>query len=175
MIWFDYLCLGFIFYFVIRGFLTGFFKSFFSLLGMLFAFLYSGWLSLKLKPIIATFIHHPKALLLISFFLAFLLIYLTFVLFGFLLMLFLKMMHLTFGDRLLGAILGLIKGVLFTTFLYFLIVIPFPPAKQSLDKSLTYPVAFHTTQVLKRFIPQSWKDFIVKSRKYYEIPKMFLE
>lgn len=84
-------------------------------------------------------------------------------------------MHLTFGDRLLGALLGLIKGALFTTFLYFLIVIPFPPAKQSLDKALIYPIVFHTTELLKKFIPQSWKDFIVKSRKYYEIPKMFLE
>ncbi len=84
-------------------------------------------------------------------------------------------MHLTLGDRILGACLGLIKGALFTTFLYFLIVVPFPPAKQSLDKALTYPIVFHTTQILKRFIPQSWKDFIVKSRKYYEIPKMFLD
>ncbi|MFN3407266.1 MAG: CvpA family protein [Caldimicrobium sp.] len=175
MIWFDYLSFGFIFYFVIRGFLSGFFKSFFSLLGMFFAFLYSGWLSLKLKPILAFFIHHPKALLFISFFMAFLLIYLTFIVLGYLLYLFLKIMHLTFGDRLLGALLGLIKGALFTTFLYFLIVIPFPPAKQSLDKALIYPIVFHTTELLKKFIPQSWKDFIVKSRKYYEIPKMFLE
>lgn len=175
MIWFDYVALGFLFYFIIRGFLSGFLKSLFSLAGMLFALLYSGWLSLKIKPLVAYFIHHPKALLFVSYFLAFLLIFLSFVLLGYVVLLFLKVMHLTFGDRLLGALLGLIKGALFTTFLYFLIIIPFPSAKSSLDGSLTYPVVFHTTQILKKFIPQSWKEFMIKSRKYYEVPKMFLE
>ncbi|MFN4196454.1 MAG: CvpA family protein [Caldimicrobium sp.] len=175
MIWFDYLCLVFIFYFVIKGFLSGFFKSFFSLLGMLCAFLYSGWLSFKLTPIIAIIIQHPKALLFISFLVSFLLIYLSFIVLCYIFLIFLKIMHLTFGDRLLGALLGLVKGAIFTTFLYFLIVILYPPAKQSLDSALTYPVVFHTTKLLKKFIPQSWKDFMLKSRKYYEIPKMFLE
>lgn len=174
MIWFDYISLGIIFYFSLRGFLSGFLRSFFSLLGMFFAFLYSGWLSLKIKPMVALFIHHPKGLLLISFFLAFLLIYLTFLLTGYIMLLILKVVHLTFGDRLLGALLGLIKGALFTAFLYFLIVIPYPVAKASLDKALTYPVVFYTTQILKRFMPESWKNFIIKTRKYYEIPKMFL-
>ncbi|BAU23953.1 colicin V production protein [Caldimicrobium thiodismutans] len=174
MIWFDFLALGFIAYFVIRGLLSGFIKNFFSLVGMLVAFLYSGWLSLKLKPYIAHFINHPKGQLLISFLLAFLLIYITFLLLGFVIVLALKTMHISLGDRILGALFGFIKGALFTTFLYFLIVIPFPPARESLDRALTYPVVNTTTKVLVRFIPQSWIEFIKRSRKYYEIPKMFL-
>lgn len=175
MIWFDYLSLGFIIYFALRGFLSGFVRTFFSFLGMFLAFLYSGWFSLKIKPLVAFFLHHPKGQILISFLLAFLLIYLTFLLMGYLCVLFLKIMHLTLGDRLIGALLGLTKGALFTTLLYFLIIIPYPPAKSSLDSALTYPIVFHTTNILKRFIPDSWKEYVVKSRKYYEIPKMFLE
>lgn len=175
MIWFDYLALGFIAYFVIRGLLSGFIRNFFSLVGMLVAFLYSGWLSLKLKPYLAHFIHHPKGLILLSFLLAFGLIYVTFVLLGFMVVLLLKTMHISLGDRILGALFGLLKGALFTTFLYFLIIIPFPSARESLDHALTYPVVSTTTKVLARFIPQSWLEFIKRSRKYYEIPKMLLD
>lgn len=174
MIWFDYLAFGFIAYFVIRGIFSGFLRTFFSLVGMLLAFLYSGWFSLKLKPYVAHFINHPKGQILISFLLAFILIYVTFVLMGYLVLLFMKKMHLTFADRVLGGLFGLVKGALFTTFFYFLIVVPFPPARESLDKALVYPVVDTTTKVLQRFIPKSWIEFIQKTRKYYEVPKMFL-
>lgn len=130
---------------------------------------------LKNKTFSSLFYSSSQGTSFVSYFLAFLLIFLSFVLLGYVVLLFLKVMHLTFGDRLLGALLGLIKGALFTTFLYFLIIIPFPSAKSSLDGSLTYPVVFYTTQILKKFIPQSWKEFMIKSRKYYEVPKMFLE
>jgi membrane protein required for colicin V production len=175
MIWFDYLALGFIAYFVIKGLLSGFIRNLFSLVGMLVAFLYSGWLALKIKPYLAHFIHHPKGQILLSFLLAFGLIYVTFVLLGFMVVLLMKTLHISLGDRILGALFGLIKGALFTTFLYFLIIIPFPPARESLDRSLTYPVVSTTTKVLGRFIPQSWLEFIKRSRKYYEIPKMLLD
>lgn len=174
MIWFDYLALGIIAYFVIRGFLSGFIKGFFSLLGMLIAFLYAGWLSLKLKPYMAHLISHPKGQLLISFLLAFLLIYLSFVLLGYVIVLFLKEINLSLGDRILGGLFGLIKGALFVTFFYFLIVVPFPPAKESLDRALVYPVISTTTKLLMPLIPKSWIEFIQRTRKYYEIPKMLL-
>lgn len=175
MTWFDYIVGIFFAYFVVRGFLSGFLRGFFSLIGMLVAFLYSGWFSLKIKPYIAYFIQHPKGQIFISFLLAFLIIYLTFVAFGYLVLLLLKSMNLSLGDRILGMIFGLMKGALFATFLYFLIVVPYPPAKKTLDQSLCYPVVEHTTKLLLRFIPQSWIEFIQKTRRYYEIPRMLLE
>ncbi len=122
MIWFDYIALGFTAYFVIKGFLSGFIKNIFSLAGMIFGFLYSGWFSLKLKPYVGQIISHPKLAFFVSYLLAFLLIYFTFVLFGFFIYLFIKSMHLGIGDRILGALFGFLKGALFTTFLFYLIV-----------------------------------------------------
>jgi membrane protein required for colicin V production len=61
MIWFDYLALGFTAYFVIRGFWVGLLRNLFSLAGMVVAFLYSGWLALKLNPYVGHIISHPKA------------------------------------------------------------------------------------------------------------------
>lgn len=174
MIWFDYLALGLMAYFVIKGVLSGFLRILFSVLGMLVAFLYSGWFSLKLKPYISNFVAHPKGQILVSFLLAFFLIYITFVLMGYFVLLFMKRLHISFADRVLGGIFGFIKGSLFVTFLYFLIVVPFPPARESLDKALVYPVVANTTKILQRFIPKSWIEFIQKTRKYYEIPKMFI-
>jgi len=175
MTWFDYLGLGFLIYFVIRGFLSGFIKNLFSLVGMLFAFLYSGWLSLKLKPYVSHFVSHPKAQIFLSFLLAFLIIYFTFVLFGFIILLAIKTLTLGLGDRLLGALFGFIKGALFITFLYYLIVIPFPGEKAHLEKALTYPIVEKTSQIFLRFVPESWLEFIKKTRKYYEIPKTLLK
>ncbi len=174
MIWFDYLALGLLTYFVIRGFLSGFLKNLFSLIGMILAFLYSGWLSLKIKPWLSKFIYHPKGQLIIGFILAFLLIYLTFLLMGLVIVSFLKLLHLSLGDRILGAFFGFIKGALFISFFYFLIIIPFPSAKQSLEKALSYPIVSITTKILLPLMPESWIDFIKKTRKYYEIPKIFL-
>mgnify|MGYP001772653950 CR=1 FL=1 len=174
MIWFDYLALGFTAYFVIRGFLTGLLRNLFSLAGMLAGFIYSGWLSLKLKPLVDKFITHPKVAFFMSYLLAFLLIYLTFVLAGFLLYTLIKAISMGLGDRILGALFGLIKGALFTTFLFYLIVIPFPTEKPILEKSKSFFIVSTTTKLLLPLIPESWLEFIKKSRKFYEIPKTIL-
>lgn len=175
MTWFDYVVGIFFVYFVVRGLFSGFIRSFFSLLGMVVAFLYSGWFSLKIKPFVAMFIQHPKGQIFVSFLLAFLLIYLTFVALGYVFLLILKSMHLSIGDRILGMIFGFMKGALFATFLYFLIIVPYPPAKKNLEKSFCYPVVEYTTKLFLRFIPQSWIEFIEKTRKYHEIPRVLLE
>jgi len=174
MIWFDFLALGFIVYYLVRGFLSGFIKNLFSFVGMIVAFLYSGWLSLKLKPYVAYLLSHPTAQILISFLAAFLILYFTFVLFGFLVHFMIKTLDLSLGDRILGALLGFLKGALFATFLYYLIVIPFPASTSQLEKAMTYPIVSTTSHILGRFIPQSWVDFIKKTRKYYELPKTLL-
>lgn len=175
MIWFDYIALGFTAYFIIRGFLTGLVKNVFSLVGMIFGFLYSGWMALKLKPYVGHIITHPKVAFFVSYLLAFLLIYFTFVLLGFLLYLAIKSMDMSIGDRILGGLFGFLKGALFTTFLFYLIVVPFPTEKQTLERSKSYPIVSATTKILISLMPKSWVEFIKQSRKYYEIPKGLLD
>ncbi len=174
MIWFDYVALGFTAYFVIRGFLIGLLRNLFSLVGMVVAFLYSGWLALKLNPYVGHIISHPKASFFVSYLLAFLLIYLTFVMFGLLFYWFIKTIDMGIGDRILGGLFGFFKGALFTTFLFYLIVIPFPTTKVQLERAKSYPIVAKTTQIFLGLIPQSWLEFIKKTRKYYEIPRSIL-
>lgn len=174
MVWFDYLALGFTAYFVIRGFFTGFIKNVFSFVGMIVAFIYSGWLSLRLKPFVEHSIGHPKVAFFMSYLLGFVLIYLVFILAGFLIYFLIKSMDMSIGDRILGGLFGFLKGALFTTFLFYLIVISFPTEKPNLERAKSYPIVSATTKFLIHFIPQSWLEFIKKSRKYYEIPKTIL-
>ncbi|MDK2861946.1 MAG: rane protein required for colicin production [Thermodesulfobacterium sp.] len=165
MIWFDYVALAILSYFTIRGFLSGFVKTIASLLGMVVAFLYSGWLSIKIAPFVGSITtSNPKVLPVLSFILSFTMIYLSFVLAGFLLTIFLGKLHLTLADRILGSLLGLIKASLFITFIYLLLVIPYPASKNILKTALTYPIVEKTLKISSPFIPESWKTFLKKRK-----------
>jgi len=161
MIWFDYFALGFLTYFVIRGFLSGFVRVIFSFLGMIIAFLYSGWLSLKISPFVGTLVtSNPKVLPVLSFIISFLLIYFSFVITGFIILSILGKFHLTVADYILGALLGFIKGALFITIFYIALVLPYPPSQQTLNKALVYPVIKYNLKFSSKIMPQSWKIFL---------------
>lgn len=161
MIWFDYFALGFLAYFIIRGFLSGFVKVIFSFIGMIVAFLYTGWLSIKISPFLGTITTtHPKVLLILSYISAFILIYLSFVITGFIIVNLLGKFNLTAADYILGGVLGFIKGILFITIFYLALVIPYPPSQKVLNKALTYPLIKYSLKFSYKFSPKSWKDFL---------------
>ncbi len=161
MTWFDYIALGFLAYFVIRGFLSGFVRVVFSFAGMIAGFLYSGWLSIKLSPFIESLTtSHPKILPVLSYIIAFLLIYLSFVIIGFIILKILGKLNLTIADYILGALLGFIKGSLFITILYIAFVLPYPPAQKVLNKSFVYPLIKYNLKLSYKLFPKSWKNFL---------------
>ncbi|PMP66838.1 MAG: hypothetical protein C0190_04545 [Thermodesulfobacterium geofontis] len=161
MIWFDYFALGFLAYFVIRGFLSGFIRVIFSFVGMIVAFLYSGWLSLKISPYVGALITtHPKVLPVLSYIIAFLLIYFSFVLIGFIILSILGKFSLTAADYILGALLGFIKGIFFITIFYMILVIPYPASQKVLNKALVYPLIKYNLKFSSKFLPESWKVFL---------------
>ncbi|QER41437.1 CvpA family protein [Thermodesulfobacterium sp. TA1] len=161
MIWFDYFALAILSYFTIRGFLSGFVRTIASLLGMVVAFLYSGWFSIKIAPFVGSLTTtNPKVLPVLSFILAFAMIYFSFVLGGFLLVTLLGKMHLTLADRILGGLLGLVKASLFITFFYLVLIIPYPASKNTLRTALTYPIVEKTINISSPLIPKSWKSFL---------------
>lgn len=161
MIWFDYFALAFLAYFVIRGFLSGFVRVIFSFVGMIVAFLYSGWLSLKISPYVGALTTiHPKVLPVLSYIVAFLLIYFSFVLIGFIILSLLGKFNLTAADYILGAILGFIKGLLFITIFYIVLIIPYPPSQKVLNKALVYPLIKYNLKFSSKFLPESWKIFL---------------
>ncbi len=163
MIWFDYVALAILAYFIIRGFLGGFVRTVFSFIGMIIAFLYSGWLSIKISPYIGNLItNNPKVLPILSFIIAFILIYLSFILLGFIIRTILGTLQLTIADYILGTILGFIKGALFITLFYLALVIPYPKAQEYLNKALTYPIVKHTWKISSQFLPKTWRSFLKK-------------
>ncbi len=163
MIWFDYIALGVLAYFIIRGFLSGFIKTFFSFIGMIVAFLYSGWLSIKISPFIGKLIiNNPKVLPILSLIIAFIIIYLFFILLGILIRAFLGTLNLTVVDYVLGGIFGVIKGVLFITLFYIILVLPYPQAQKYLSKALTYPIVKYTWKTSSQFLPKNWINFLKK-------------
>lgn len=173
MTWFDFINLSVLIYFVIRGFFRGFLRSLFPLVGMVVAFLYSGWFALKLQGFVAKVVYHPKAQFFFSLLLAFFIIYFTFVLAGFFLFAMLKSLNLSVADRILGALLGFVKGTLLITFLYLLFLISMPQEKATFERSSTYPLVSRTLNTLKSFLPKDFVVFIQKTRKLYELPREF--
>ncbi len=164
MTWFDYFALGIFIYFVIRGFFSGFMKTFFSLMGMVVAYFYSGILSLKIMPVIKGIVplKDPKMLSVIGFVIAFILIYLTFVVVGFFISAILKKLHLGSIDQLAGALFGFVKALLFVTFVYLAIVLAIPSQKDVLTRSLCYPLIKQSLKISTRFVSDAWKNFIEK-------------
>ncbi len=171
MNWFDFLSLSVLTYFVIRGLFRGLLRALFPLVGMIVAFLYSGWFSLKLQPQVGKFIHHPKGIFFLSYILAFIIIYFTFVLMGFLIFKILKGLNLSLADRVLGAMLGFIKGLLFITFIYLLLILTMPTEKGQIERAFTYPLVRTTLIWTKMLFPKDWIEFIQKTRKLQEIPR----
>jgi membrane protein required for colicin V production len=173
MTWFDFISLAVLFYFVIRGFFRGLLRALFPLVGMVVAFLYSGWFALKLQGFVAKFVSHPKAQFFLSLFLAFFIIYFTFVLAGFLLFAMLKSLNLSIADRILGSLLGFVKGTLLITFLYLLFLLTMPGEKATFERSLTYPLVSRTLNMMKGLLPKDFVEFIQKTRKLHELPREF--
>ncbi len=153
MTWFDYIAIPVLVYFIIRGLFSGFVKTVFSLVGVIAAFLLAGRISQKILPFLGKIIHHPKALPILSLVFAFAGVYLAFVFAGWIVAKLLKILKLSFADRLLGGLLGAIKGIIFITFFYLLITLPYPLAKIKLRQSFTYPLIQWTLKIGSKIIP----------------------
>ncbi len=153
MTWFDYIAIPILVYFIIRGLLSGFVRTVFSLAGVVAAFLLAGRISQKILPFLAKVIHHPKVLPVASLVFAFAGVYIAFVFVGWVVAKLLKILKLSFADRFLGGLLGIIKGIIFITFLYLLITLPYPLAKFKLRQSITYPLVEWTLKIGSKIIP----------------------
>jgi membrane protein required for colicin V production len=73
---------------------------------------------------------------------------------------FLGKLSLTAADYILGATLGFIKGMLFITIFYMILVIPSPSTQKVLNKALVYPLIKYNLKFSSQFLPQSWKVFL---------------
>ncbi len=151
---------------LIRGIWTGFSKAVSTLLGAFLglwvAIHYFPSLSLRLSP----FIQDPLWRPLVAFFLMFIIIYLAFVLTGLFVNRFLRTIKLGWVDRLMGAVVGLVKGLVLAGALAFLLTVLLPGNSPVLKGSLLYPRLASVAKLLGNFVPEEMKGrFMWKWRR----------
>lgn len=142
---------------VIRGCWIGFSRSAASLFGVLLGFwagmTYLSFLSEKLAP----FIKEELIRSFVSFLLIFLIVYMAFTIIGIVIKGLLKTLHLTWADRAMGALVGLIKGLVLTGAIIFLLTVFLPPQSHILKNSALYPELSQISQALCTIVPENLK------------------
>jgi membrane protein required for colicin V production len=165
----DYIILGLLVFFVVKGLLRGFFREISSLAGILFGI----WISSRYYPQMAgslrAYIPLETSLSLISFFLLFILVVILFNLAGFLLHHLFKKLLIGWLDRGLGFGLALIKGIIISYLLIVLLIFFIPSKSPLIAKSTTARIVIVTYQSMSRLISpdlyQTLKKRIVKESK----------
>jgi len=165
----DYIILGLIAFFVVKGIFRGFFREISSLAGIIFGIWIGNHYYLQMANLLKTYIPLEKSLSLISFLLLFIMVVIVFNLSGMLLHHFFKKLFIAWVDRGLGFGLALIKGIIIS-YLLIVLLIFFTPSKSLLiAKSTTARMVIVTYQSMSRLISpdlyKTWKKKIFKESK----------
>jgi len=165
----DYIIIGLIAFFVVKGIFRGFFREISSLAGIIFGIWIGNHYYLQMANLLKTYIPLEKSLSLISFLLLFIMVVIVFNLSGMLLHHFFKKLFIAWVDRGLGFGLALIKGIIIS-YLLIVLLIFFTPSKSLLiAKSTTARMVIVTYQSMSRLISpdlyKTWKKKIFKESK----------
>ncbi len=136
---FDIIVLLILLVSAIRGVWIGFMRQLAAFLALIGSYILAGRYSGKLMPAVDRFIDNPKLVFLVSFVLLFLVTAIVFILAG-------KVMHrvmeitlLGWFDRLMGLLLGVVKGAVLASFLYMVLSSSLAGTNTLLQKSLASP------------------------------------
>jgi len=165
----DYIILGLIAFFVLKGIFRGFFREIASLAGIIFGIWIGNHYYPQLANILKTYIPFEKFLSLISFFLLFVVVVILFNLFGIFLHHFFKKLLVAWLDRGLGFGLALIKGIIISYLLIVLLIFFIPSKSPLVTKSTTARMVIVTYQSMSRLISpdlyKTWKKKFFKESK----------
>ncbi len=161
---------------MLRGLWTGFSRAFASLLGMVGGFMiaarYYQVVSVKLTPWLA----NEAARSLSAFLIIFFIVYLAFVIAGILLRGVLAAVKLSWMDRLAGGAMGLVKGVVASALVIFLLTLTLPADSSLLRESTLAPRVSEITRFMISFVPQNIKaKFMYKWRRLFPVSPEKLE
>jgi membrane protein required for colicin V production len=151
--WLDIVMGGLVLLALFRSLWTGFSRSVASLLGLVMGF----WVAIHhfngLALRLSHWLHDPLWRSLVAFCLLFFLVYLAFLVAGILAHGLLKVMKLGWIDRLLGAAVGLAKGLVLAGVLLFLLTLLLPTNSPTLRESFLYPQFSRVAQALGTLVP----------------------
>jgi len=164
----DYIILGLIAFFVVKGILRGFFREISSLAGIIFGIWIGNHYHPQIANLLKAYIPLEKSLSLISFLLLFIVVVILFNISGMLLHHFFKKLLIAWVDRGLGFGLALIKGIIIS---YLLIILVFwaMPTSPLIAKSKTAPLVKVSFESIRSLISpdlyKTWKKKIFKESK----------
>jgi len=149
---------------LIRGTWIGFMRQLAFFLALIGSYLLAGQYTGQMMPYVDTFIESPKAVFFVSFGLLFLVSAIVLVLIGKMLSLVMEIALVNWFDRTLGFLLGLVKAVFVTSFLYMAMSSSMISANELLEKSLTSPYLARGAEEVRRIIadPELKELFLAK-------------
>ena len=167
----DFIILGLIAFFLIKGIFRGFFREISSLAGIIFGLLIGNHYHPQMANFLKAYIPFEKALPLISFIILFILVVIFFNLSGILLHHLFKKLLIGWLDRGLGIGLALTKGVIISYLLIVLLTFFMPSKSPLIAKSKAARAVIVTYQSMSRLIsPDLYKTW--KKRIYKESEKV---
>lgn len=165
----DYIILGLIAFFVVKGIFRGFFREISSLAGIIFGIWIGSHYYPRLANILKAYIPLEKFLPLISFLLLFIVVVILFNLSGMFLHHLFKKLLIAWLDRGLGFGLALIKGIIISYLLIVLLIFFIPSKSPLIAKSTMARMVIVTYQSMSRLISpdlyKTWKKKIFKESK----------
>jgi len=168
--WLDIFLGVILVFFIFRSLWTGFSRSLASLLGLIFGFWIAGhrfsYISFKLSP----WMQDEMWRSFVSFLLIFLVVYLIFFISGIIVQRMFKALNLSWFDRLLGAAVGLAKGLVLAGAIVFMLTIFLASNNPLLRKSCLYPALSRVAQVMGSLVPGDLRGrFMLKFRKFHSV------
>ena len=165
----DYIILGLMAFFVVKGIFRGFFREISSLAGIIFGIWIGNHYHPQMADLLKTYIPLEKSLSLISFLLLFIVVVIIFNLSGMLLHHLFKKLLIAWLDRGLGFGLALIKGIIISYLLIVLLIFFIPSKSPLVTKSTTARMVIVTYQSMSRLISpdlyKTWKKKFFKESK----------
>lgn len=165
----DFIILGLIAFFLIKGIFRGFFREISSLAGIIFGLLIGNHYHPQMANFLKAYIPFEKSLPLISFIILFIFVVIFFNLSGILLHHLFKKLLIGWLDRGLGIGLALIKGIIISYLLIVLLTFFMPSKNPLIAKSAAAHMVIVTYQSMSRLISpdlyKTWKKRIYKESK----------
>ncbi len=165
--WLDIVILLSMALIIIRGFWVGFSRAVSALLGVILGFWFAGNYYILVAHRLSPWIKTEPWQNIAAFALLFLLVYLVLMVVGILVQGFFRVLRLGWIDRLLGGVVGLVKGVILAAVLIFLLTVFLPPGSKILRESFLYPALGKAAQSIGILVPKSFQGrFMWKWRRF---------
>jgi len=163
---FDVIVVVLFLLFIVRGTWIGFMRQVSFFLALVCSYLVAGQYTGSIMPYVGKFIENPKFVFFTGFLLLFIVGALVFILLGKVLHLVMQLTFAGWFDKLMGCILGVVKAVLVTSFLYMIMSSGPSSAHELVNKSVT-------SKYLARgaaFVQQLIRDHELRDRFVPKVP-----